>query len=107
MTAVVDDVDPEALLQVSDRLKAKLSPAVVVLGSAAEGKAHLLASVDQTAIDRGLSAVDLIKQIAPIVGGGGGGRPTMARAGGSDPDKLPEAVEAAESAIRTRLRSAE
>jgi len=107
VTAVVDDVDPEALLQVSDRLKAKLSPAVVVLGSAAEGKAHLLASVDQSAIDRGLSAVDLIKQIAPIVGGGGGGRATMARAGGSDPDKLPEAVEAAESAIRTRLRSSE
>ena len=107
VTAVVEDVDPEALLQVSDRLKAKLSPAVVVLGSAAEGKAHLLASVDQSAIDRGLSAVDLINQIAPIVGGGGGGRATMARAGGSDPDKLPEAVEAAESAIRTRLRSAE
>jgi alanyl-tRNA synthetase len=107
VTAVVEDVDPEALLQVSDRLKAKLAPAVVVLGSAAEGKAHLLASVDQSAIDRGLSAVDLIKQIAPIVGGGGGGRATMARAGGSDPDKLPEAVEAAESAIRTRLRSTE
>jgi alanyl-tRNA synthetase len=107
VTAVVEDVDPEALLQVSDRLKARLAPAVVVLGSAAEGKAHLLASVDQTAIDRGLSAVELIKQIAPIVGGGGGGRPTMARAGGSDPDKLPEAVEAAESAIRTRLRSTE
>ena len=107
VTAVVEDVDPEALLQVSDRLKAKLAPAVVVLGSAAEGKAHLLASVDQSAIDRGLSAVDLIKQIAPIVGGGGGGRATMARAGGSDPDKLPEAVEAAESVIRTRLRSTE
>jgi alanyl-tRNA synthetase len=107
VTAVVEDVEPDALLQVSDRLKAKLAPAVVVLGSSAEGKAHLLASVDQTAIDRGVSAVDLIKQIAPIVGGGGGGRPTMARAGGSDPEKLPQAVEAAESAIRTRLRSAE
>ena len=69
----------------SDRLKAKLAPAVVFLGSAAEGKVHLIASVDQPAVDRGLSAVDLIKQIAPIVGGGGGGRATMARAGGSDP----------------------
>ena len=61
-------------------------------------------TVDQPAVERGLSAVDLINQIAPIVGGGGGGRPTMARAGGRDAERLPEAVEAAESAIRTRLR---
>ena len=49
---------------------------------------HLVANFDQSAVDRGLSAVDVIREMAPIVGGGGGGRPTMARAGGSDPDAL-------------------
>jgi len=104
VTAVVDDVDADALLQVSDRLRAKLAPAVVVLGSSTEGKVHLLAAVDDAAVERGLSAVDLIKRIAPIVGGGGGGRPSMARAGGSDPGKLPDAVAEAETAVREALR---
>jgi alanyl-tRNA synthetase len=54
-------------------------------------------------VERGLSAVDLIREIAPIVGGGGGGRPTMARAGGRDPEQLPAAIAAAEIAIRERL----
>jgi alanyl-tRNA synthetase len=106
VAAVLDDVDADGLLQVSDRVKAKLSPAVVVLGSAAEGKVHLVANFDQPAVDRGLSAVDLIREIAPIVGGGGGGRPTMARAGGKDPDQLDAAVAAADSAIRRALRGA-
>ena len=55
-----------------------------MLGGNAGGKAHLLASFDPAAQDRGLSAVDVIREVAPIVGGGGGGRPAMARAGGSD-----------------------
>jgi alanyl-tRNA synthetase len=103
VAAVVGELDADALLAVSDRVKSRLAPAVVVLGSSSEGKAHLIASVDQPAVDRGLSAVDLIRAIAPLVGGGGGGRPTMARAGGSDPEQLGAAIAAAESAIRERL----
>jgi alanyl-tRNA synthetase len=103
VAAVVGELDADALLAVSDRVKSRLTPAVVVLGSSSEGKAHLIASVDQSAVDRGLSAVDLIREIAPLVGGGGGGRPTMARAGGSDPDQLDAAIAAAQSAIRERL----
>ena len=104
VAAVVDGVDADSLLQVSDRVKARIAPGVVVLGSSTDGKVHLVASVDSRAVERGISAVELIKQIAPIVGGGGGGRDTMARAGGRDPDKLGAAVEAAESTIRDRLR---
>ena len=104
VAAVVEGADADALLAVSDRVKARIAPGVVVLGSTTGGKVHLIASADGAAVERGLSAVDLIKQIAPIVGGGGGGRPSMARAGGDDPSKLPEAVEAAENAIRDRLR---
>ena len=82
VAAVVDDIDADTLLAISDRVKARLAPAAVVLGSSTEGKVHLVRSLDQPVVDRGLSAVDLIREIAPIVGGGGGGRPTMARAGG-------------------------
>jgi alanyl-tRNA synthetase len=106
VTAVVPDVDAETLLQVSDRIRARIGPAVVVLGTTADGKVHLIATVDPAAVERGVSAVDVIREIAPIVGGGGGGRDTMARAGGRDPERLPAAVEAAGSAIRDRLRRA-
>src|SRR4051794_1768498 len=104
VTGVVEGVDADALLQVSDRVKARISPGVVVLGSATDGKVHLVATADGQAVERGISAVELIKQIAPIVGGGGGGRDTMARAGGRDPEKLTAAVQAAEDTIRERLR---
>jgi alanyl-tRNA synthetase len=106
VTAVVDDLDADALLAVSDRIRARLAPAAVVLGSSTDGKVHLIASMDQPVVDRGLSAVDLIREIAPLVGGGGGGRPTMARAGGRDPEQLGAAIAAAETAIRERLSAA-
>jgi alanyl-tRNA synthetase len=106
VAAVVDDSDADALLAISDRLKARLAPAAIVLGSATEGRVHLIAAVDQPVVDRGLSAVELIREIAPIVGGGGGGRPTMARAGGRDPGQLTAAIAAAETAIRERLSAA-
>ena len=105
VAAVVADADGDQLLGMSDRIQAKLSPAAVVLGGDSGGKAHLVASFDGGAQERGLSAVDVIRAVAPIVDGGGGGRPAMARAGGSNPAQLDEAVRAAEDAIRERLRS--
>jgi alanyl-tRNA synthetase len=105
VAAVVADADADQLLQMSDRIRSKLSPAAVVLGGNAGGKAHLVASFDGGAQERGLSAVDVIRAVAPIVDGGGGGRPAMARAGGSNPAQLDEAIRAAEDAIRERLRS--
>jgi alanyl-tRNA synthetase len=105
VAAVVAGADGDQLLQLSDRIRSKLSPAAVVLGGNAGGKAHLVASFDGGAQERGLSAVDVIRAVAPIVDGGGGGRPAMARAGGSNPAQLDEAVRAAEDAIRERLRS--
>ncbi len=105
VAASVPGIDSDALLQASDRLKNSLAPAVIVLGSSLEGKVHLVANFDQSAVDQGLSAVDVIREVAPIVGGGGGGRPTMARAGGSDPDALERAVDAARSMMLDRLGS--
>jgi alanyl-tRNA synthetase len=101
---VIDGADADALLQLSDRVRAKLSPAAAVLGGNAGGKAHLLASFDPAAQERGLSAVDVIREVAPIVSGGGGGRPALARAGGSDASQLEAAVRAAADRIREQLR---
>ena len=100
--AEVADADADALLELSDREKQKRSPAAVVLGSRENGKVHLLANFDQSVGER-VSASDVVKQAAAFVGGGGGGRPTMARAGGRDPEKLPEALAAAERVLLEAL----
>jgi alanyl-tRNA synthetase len=97
--AELANADAEVLLEVSDREKQKRSPAAVVLGSREDGRVHLVANFDKAVADRGLSAVEVVRAAAALVGGGGGGRPTMARAGGRDPEKLPAALAHAEQAI--------
>jgi alanyl-tRNA synthetase len=69
-----------------------------VLGSVADGRANLVANFDALVAER-VSASDVIRGAAPIMGGGGGGRPTMARAGGKDPDRLSDALAEAERLI--------
>jgi alanyl-tRNA synthetase len=92
----------DALLDLSDRFKQRTAPAAVVLGSRQDGTVHLVANFDEQVATR-LSAGDVVKEIAPIVGGGGGGRPTMARAGGKQPEKLPEALARARELISAAL----
>jgi alanyl-tRNA synthetase len=106
VAAAIEGADSDSLLQTSDRLKARLAPAVVVLGSATDGKVHLVANFDQQVVERGLSAVDVIREVAPLVGGGGGGRPTMARAGGSQPDGLDQALAQAKALVLEKLGAA-
>jgi alanyl-tRNA synthetase len=98
----IDSVGGDALLDLSDRFKQRSAPAAVVLGSRENGTVHLVANFDERVAKR-LSAGDVVKEIAPIVGGGGGGRPTMARAGGKEPDKLPEALARARELISAAL----
>jgi alanyl-tRNA synthetase len=94
---------PDGMLQLSDRLKQQNAPAAVVLGSRDDGRVHLLVNLDRSLEDRGLDAVKVVREAAALVGGGGGGRPTMAQAGGRDPDKLPEALAQAERALLEAL----
>jgi alanyl-tRNA synthetase len=94
----VEGLDSDALLSLSDRFKQLHPPAAVVLGSQTNGTVHLVANFDASVAER-VSASDVVRQAAAIVGGGGGGRPTMARAGGKDPEKLPEALAEAERII--------
>jgi alanyl-tRNA synthetase len=98
----VEGVDGDALLELSDRFKQRHAPAAVVLGSAADGRVSLVANFDPAVAER-ISASDVIRGAAPLVGGGGGGRPTMARAGGKDADRLPDALAEAERLIRAAL----
>jgi len=95
-------VDVDALLAESDRIKQERAPAAVVLGSSEDGRVHLVANFDRSLEGR-LDAVAVIREAAAEVGGGGGGRPTMARAGGRNPEKLGDALAKAEEALRRAL----
>jgi len=97
------DSTPDALLELSDSLRQKHAPAAVVLGTRENGRVHLVVSLDRTLEERGLDAVQVVRQAAALVGGGGGGRPTMARAGGKEPEKLGEALAEAERALLEAL----
>ena len=103
LTAAVEVADGQALLDLADRLKGKLGDAAIVLGTAGEGRVDLVASVAPALVARGVRAGEIIKVAAAEVGGGGGGRDTMARAGGKDPAQLPAAIDAARTAIEAVL----
>jgi alanyl-tRNA synthetase len=95
--------DGKALLDLVDRLKGKLPDAAIVLGSSAEDRVNLVASVAPSLVSRGIRANEIITAAAQVVGGGGGGRDTLARAGGRDTAKLGEAIEVARQTLETAL----
>jgi alanyl-tRNA synthetase len=95
--------NPKQLLELANRVQSKLGPSAVVLGGEFGGKAGLVALVSKDLTERGLSAGSIIREIAPIVGGGGGGRDEMAQAGGKDPAKLDQAMAAARAAVEREL----
>jgi alanyl-tRNA synthetase len=84
-------------------VKKKSKSAVVVFGFEDEGKVTLLAGVTDDLIKKGVSSEKIIRQIAPIVDGGGGGRAHMAQAGGKKPDKIDEALKKASEIIKEQL----
>src|SRR5262249_11233977 len=89
----VDVADMGALREMAEKLRDKLGDSVVLLGSKSGTRAQLVLTVAKKLVERGLKASDLIRPVAQIVGGSGGGRPDMAQAGGTDVGKLDEAVE--------------
>jgi alanyl-tRNA synthetase len=82
-------VDVDALRSLADRLRGKKEKAAVVLASVQDGKVLLLTAATAGLVAEGFSAVSMIKEIAPLIGGGGGGRPDLAQAGGKDAAKIP------------------
>ncbi len=98
----VEASDMDELLSITDRVTQSVGTgAAIVLGAVADGKALLVAMFDDVATDAGMSAADLMREVAPIVGGGGGGKPGMARAGGKDPSKMAEAMARANEVLRS------
>ncbi|RZB29961.1 MAG: hypothetical protein SRB1_02241 [Desulfobacteraceae bacterium Eth-SRB1] len=83
---------PAALRELADRLKEKIKSGIVVLGSVSGSKVLLIVVVTKDLTKR-FNAGNIVKQVATIVGGGGGGRPDMAQAGGTMPEKLDQAIE--------------
>ena len=103
LTAVVPETGPNALRELVDQFRQKHPSALIALGSSTDGKPALIAAVSPDLIARGLSAGELIKQLAAIIGGGGGGRPDLAQAGGKDASKLKEALALVRSYIEDHL----
>ncbi|WP_368742209.1 alanine--tRNA ligase [Enterococcus casseliflavus] len=95
ITAKVTVKDMNQLRQLADQWKQKDHSDILVLATANDGKVNLLAAMNKAANEKGLKAGDLIKEIAPKVGGGGGGRPDMAQAGGKNPEGIAAALETA------------
>jgi alanyl-tRNA synthetase len=95
--------DRETMLQIGDRLRDKLQSGVIVLASEIDAQPALLAMVTKDQVGRGLSARKLIQEIAPIVGGRGGGRPELAQGGGSDVSKLDEALATVATIVKRQV----
>ena len=99
----IDGVDMNGLRDLGDQLKGKLGEGVVVLASAGEGKVSLMATATDGVMKMGAHAGNLVKGIAGCVGGGGGGRPNMAQAGGKNPAGIPDALKKAEEVLESQL----
>ena len=100
----VEGVDMNGLRDLGDQLKDKLGEGVVVIASSNEGKVNLIAMATDEAQAKGAHAGNLIKAIAAKVGGGGGGRPNMAQAGGKNPAGIPEAIAEAKVALEAMIK---
>ncbi|MEH2094920.1 alanine--tRNA ligase [Nostoc sp.] len=104
IVAQLEDVDPESLKTAAERLLQKIGNGAVVLGSVPEAdKVIIVAAFSQEVNKKGLQAGKFVGAIAKICGGGGGGRPNLAQAGGRDASKLPDALAQAESDLKSAL----
>ncbi len=104
LAAEVDGVDMNGLRDLGDQLKEKLGDGVVVLASANDGKVSLMATATDGAMKMGAHAGNLVKGIAGCVGGGGGGRPNMAQAGGKNPAGIKDALAKAEEVLEGQIK---
>ena len=103
LAAQIDGVDMNGLRDLGDQLKEKLGEGVVVLASGNDGKVSLMATATDGAMKMGAHAGNLVKGIAGCVGGGGGGRPNMAQAGGKNPAGIPDALEKAAEVLEGQI----
>ncbi|WP_392486464.1 alanine--tRNA ligase [Haloimpatiens sp. FM7315] len=103
-TGILRDVDAGALRELAEEIREELTNGVVVLASVAMDKVQFVAMSSKSAVNKGIHCGNIIKQIAKIAGGGGGGRPDMAQAGGKLPEKVQEAIEFVNSIIEESVK---
>jgi alanyl-tRNA synthetase len=103
ITAKLDGLDMNALRNASDTLKNKVGSGVVILASSKDDKVNLIVSATKDAVDAGIHSGNIIKEAARACGGGGGGRPDMAQAGGKDPSGMDKALEIARERAASML----
>lgn len=99
----VDGVDMNGLRELGDQLKNQLGDGVIVLASANDGKVNLMVTATDSALKQGAHAGNLVKAIAGLVGGGGGGRPNMAQAGGKNPEGIKAALVKAKETLEMQI----
>jgi len=102
LSVEIPDAGPDQLRKVWDDVRNKLSSGIAVLGARDDGKAYLLVGVTSD-LQKKYHSGNIVKELAPLIGGKGGGRPDMAQAGGKEPAKLPEALQIAKDTIRKML----
>jgi len=102
IAARVPSLPPQALLEIGDILREKMKSVVIVLGTVYQDKPSFLAVVTQDLVSLGLNAGNIVREVAKVAGGGGGGKPTFAQAGGKDKSKVDEAINLAKSLILNR-----
>jgi alanyl-tRNA synthetase len=105
LRGIVDDADMDGLREMADWFRDKVSSGVAVLASIKDEKPIIIVAVTKDLVEQGLRADNLVRELAQIVGGGGGGRPTLAQAGGKDSEKLPEALDIVPDLISSELDS--
>ena len=103
LVSQLSDVDMNGMRDLGDEAKQKLGDAIVVFAAENGGKVQLMATATDGAIARGAHAGNLIREIASLVGGGGGGRPNMAQAGGKNPAGIPDALDRAKEVARQQI----
>ncbi len=106
VTAAIESAAADELRQLIDVLRRKAGNGLaVLLATANEGKVILAAGLTPDVVERGLHAGNWLKEVAPVVGGGGGGRPDFAQAGGKEPGKIPQALEKAAEVVKAKMGS--
>jgi alanyl-tRNA synthetase len=103
VVAEVKSLKGPELRDLSDQLRQSRQASAVVLGSIDDGRAYLVVNLDKSLVDRGADATAIVRETAKKIGGGGGGRPNLAEAGGKNPEGLPEAYEIAKSEIASAI----
>jgi alanyl-tRNA synthetase len=103
LSARVRAAEMDTLREMTDWIRNQLSSVAIVLGAVIDEKPNFVAAVTKDLVERGLKAGELVKRVAHVVGGGGGGRPTLAQAGGRDPGRLDEALALVPSVVAELL----